>query len=181
MSLTPVVKSKHDFESDVVIYYSRKGAFIFATMVVGILMAIAGMFWYLSHETSDSIPLGMIVVFVVVFIGVIHVAIRGLADRGKVALVIGREGVKFDCYELIRWNDIDEIYVREEDEGADTLWLSVKDGVTFLKSGPAWALWLAKKTGLHQHIDITRYGWLSMKDENIRELLEQGLKQFREP
>ena len=181
MSVSPRGKSKNDFDSEVVIYHSRKGAWIFASLVAGIIMASVAMFWYLAHETSDSVPLAMIVVFVLVFICVIHVAIRLLADGGKVALIIGREGVKFDCYHLIRWNDIEEIYIREEDEGADTLWLSVKEGVTFLKNGPPWALWLAKKSGLHQHIDITRYGCLSMKDDDIRDLLEQGLKKFREP
>ncbi len=179
MPNTPKVKTINNLESEIVIRHSQKGAVIFGALVVGMIMAIIGMFWFLSRETSDTVPLFLTVAFVLIGIVVLHVSKGLFADAGKIALTIGREGVKFDRYQLIAWKDIEDVYVREESEGNDTLWLSVKEGVTFLQNGSSPLMWLAKKSGLHRHIDITGYGWLSMNDEDIHELLKQGLKQFR--
>ncbi len=164
----------------VIIYHSQKGALVFGALTVGMIIAIVAMFWYLAQRTTDTISPLFIVAFAVVFIILLYVSKGLLVDAGKVALIIGQEGVKFDRYNLISWHDIEDVYIREESDGGDTLWLSVKEGVTFLPNGPVPLLWLANKSGLNRHIDITGYGWLSMKDEDIRILLENGLTQFRE-
>ena len=180
MSNIPIIQSTSDFDPDtIVIHHSWKGAVIFGTAVVGMIVAFIAMFRFLVHETSDVIPIPIIIIFSVIILIMLHVARGLLNDAGKVALTIGREGVKFDRYRLIGWQDIEDVYIREEDEGADTLWLSVKEDVVFLPNGPRPVLWLAKVSGLHRHIDITGYGSFSMKDEDIRVLLENGLAKFR--
>jgi len=175
-------RSTSDFGQDtVVIYHSLNGALFFSFLVVCLIMASLAMFWYLATEISDTFPLLFYLSFAVLFIVALHVSKSLLVDAGKVALTIGPEGVKFDRYQLIGWRDIEEIYVREESEGGDTLWLSVKEGVTFLPDGPRLLLWLAKVSGLHRCIDITGYGRLSMKDEDIHLLIERWLRKIDDP
>jgi hypothetical protein len=180
MNNTPIIQSTGDLDMDtVVIHHSLKDAVIFGIAVIAIIMGFIAVFWYLSHDASETIPIPFYVGFTVISLIVLHAAKGLIDDAGKVALTIGREGVKFDRYHLIEWHDIEDVYLREEDEGGDTLWLSVKEGVAFLPNGPRPVLLLAKISGLHRHINITVYGSFSLKDEDIRLLLENGLAQYR--
>ena len=170
-------RSESDFDQDtVVIYHSLKGALFFSIAVAGLIAGGIAMFRYLAKDTGETIPMLFYVAFGGIFPVALHVSKCLLVDARNVALTIGLAGVKFDRYHLIGWHDIEEIRVREESEGGDTLWLTVKEGVTFLPDGPRPLLWLAKVSGLHRSIDISGYGSLSMKDEDIRLTLEQWLQ-----
>ncbi len=163
----------------IVIHHSLKGAVFFSVLVISIATAIIAMALYLkSQGVYGSVPIPFIVITTVIFIALLHVVKCLLLDAGKVAISIARDGVKFNRYDLITWADIEDVYIVEDSDGPAHLWLSVKEGVTFLPEEPRPLVWLAKKTGLHQNIDITGYGELSMKDNEIRRLLEQGIQQF---
>jgi len=158
----------------VVIHHTLKGALGFGILILAMMMASIAVFWYLLKEGLETIPVPILVIFIVVYAAALFAAKRQFVDAGKVALTIGPKGVKFDCYHLIRWQDIEGLHI-EENDGADSLWLSVKEGVTILKNGPRPLKGLARISGLHRNINITGYGSLSMKDEDIRLLIEKWL------
>lgn len=152
-------------------------------MVLALAIATIAVFLYLKSQPSyvGTVPVPLVVGFVLIYLAGFHVAKHLLKDAGKVAITLGREGVKFDRYPLIRWSDIDEIYVVEDSDGPSSLWLSIKEGVTFLPDGPRPLIWLAKVSGLHRSIDISGYGSFSMPDTEIQRLLEEGLQQALQP
>lgn len=173
MTITPTNTSESDLALDTVtIYHSRKGALVFGILLVGLIIATIAMFWYLTNETSENIPTGLIVAFSTIYVIGLHVLKGLLVDAGKVALTIGSNGVKFDRYHLIDWQDIEDVYFVEESDGPDTLWLDVKEGVNFFPSGPRPLLWLAKISGLNRSIDVSGYGTFTMKDTDIFVLLK---------
>jgi len=176
--------STSDFELETVtIHHSLKGALFYCVPLIGVIVAMIAMMRYLEIENSETTPMPIIVGFIILCIVGLHIAKHLLKDSGKVALTIGREGVKFDRYQLITWQDIEDVYFVENDNGADTLWLQVKKGVNFFPEGPYPLkllpfIWLAKITGLHRCIDISGYGALSMPDKDIQELLEIWMKKY---
>ena len=162
------------------IYHSRIGAVIFCVLLAVFCVATIAVFLYLRNQlpysSTNLIPL--VVGFSSIFLILLYLLYHLLSDAGKVAITLGRDGVKFDRYSLINWQDIEDVYVVEDSDGPTCLWLSVKEGVTFLPDGPGPSIWLAKKTGLHRRIDISGYGSFSMSDNDIRMLLEKGWRCF---
>jgi len=182
MRNTPNVCSACNFDRrPIVIHHSQKGALLFGILVVGFIVGIVAMLCYLKNENPYSTtPIPIIVGFSVISLAALHILKHLLRDAGNVALTIGAEGVKFDRYPLIKWQDIEDVYVVEDSDSPDSLWLSVKEDVTFLPDGPRPLIWLATLSGLHRSIDITGYGSLTMPDKDIRILLEKGLHDFGE-
>lgn len=166
-------------EDTVVIHHSRKGAFTFGVLVFGIGGAIIAVMMYLMNQAVyTSIPIPLIAIFFVIFLILLHVLKHLFIDAGNVAISLGREGIKFDRYDLIEWSDIEDVYTVEDSDGPDCLWLRVREGVEFLPKGPKPLLWLASKTGLDRCIDISGYGSLSLSDKEILVLIKQGLERF---
>jgi len=181
-SLTTSSISDIDRES-VTIHHSLKGALFFCVPLIGVIVAMIAMMRFLHSENSETASMPIIVGFFILCIVGLHLAKHLLKDSGKVALTIGREGVKFDRYQLIAWQDIEDVYFVESDDGADSLWLQVKEGVNFFPEGPYPLkllpfIWLANITSLHRCIDISGYGALSMPDKDIQVLLEKWMEKY---
>jgi len=173
-TVSPATRNTQD---PIIIHHSRKGAVFFGTAVVGFGIGTIGMFWYLKNEVSYwPVPIPVIVFMVSIYLVALHVLKHLLRDAGKVAVTIGPEGVKFDRYPLIHWHEIEDVYIVEDTDSPDSLWLKVKEGVTFLPDKPHSLVWLAKKTGLHRNIDISGYGSFTMSDKDIRQHIENGLR-----
>ena len=181
-TLTRSSTSDFDLET-VTIHHRLKGALFYCVPLIGVIVTMIAMMWYLESENSETTPMPIVVGFIILFIVGIHIAKHLLKDSCKVALTIGREGAKFDRYQLIAWQDIEDIYFVENDEGADTLWFEVRKGVNFFPEGPypfklLPFIGLAKITGLHRCIDISGYGALSMPDKDIQLLLKKWMQKY---